>query len=72
LKVWLAQDIVPITIAASHPIAVPWVGALQTHVVQPANARLEAMGSEYRIEWTEAFGGSLYNFQETLRPLKQG
>lgn len=68
----LAQEMVPITIAASHPTAVPWVGALQTYVVQPANARLEAMGSNYRIEWTEAFGGSLYNFQETLEAVETG
>lgn len=68
----LAQQMVPITIAASHPTAVPWVGALQTHVVQPANDRLAAMGSDYRIEWTEAFGGTLYNFNETLEAVQTG
>ncbi|WP_159458484.1 hypothetical protein [Roseisalinus antarcticus] len=63
---------VPITISASHPTAVPWVGALQTFVVEPSNARLEEMGSDYRIEWTEAFGGSLYDFNETLEAVETG
>lgn len=68
----IAQDIVNITISSSHPTTVPWVGGLQAHVVQPANDRLEAMGSPYRIEWTEAFGGSLYDFNETLEAVEEG
>jgi TRAP-type C4-dicarboxylate transport system substrate-binding protein len=68
----VAQEMVPITISSSHPTAVPWVGGMQTHIVEPANARLEAMGSNYRIEWTEAFGGSLYDFNETLEAVEEG
>ncbi|XWN31148.1 MAG: C4-dicarboxylate TRAP transporter substrate-binding protein [Devosia sp.] len=68
----VAQEQVPITISASHPTTVPWVGALQTFVVEPANERLEAMGSDYRIEWQEAFGGSLYDFNETLEAVEDG
>lgn len=66
------QEMVPITIAASHPTAVPWVGAMQTFVTERANDKLEEMGSDYRIEWTEAFGGSLYNFNETLEAVQDG
>ncbi|KAA9008231.1 C4-dicarboxylate TRAP transporter substrate-binding protein [Histidinibacterium aquaticum] len=68
----LAQEMVPITISSSHPTSVPWVGSMQTYVVEPANARLEEMGSDYRIEWTEAFGGSLYDFNETLEAVEEG
>ena len=27
---------------------------------------LKERGSEYEIEWTEAYGGALYNFNDTL------
>ena len=43
-----------------------------TYIIEPANDRLEAMGSDYRIEWTEAFGGSLYDFNETLEAVEEG
>lgn len=65
-----ALETIPITIAASHPTTVPWISALQTNVVAPANDRLAAMGSNYRIDWTEAFGGSLYDFNETLEAVQ--
>jgi len=68
----LAEQTVRLTMSSSHPTAVAWVGALKTHVVDNANAELEKMGSDYRIEWTEAFGGSLYNFQDTLEAVQDG
>src|SRR5690606_1691449 len=46
-----------LTIASSHSTRIAWVGALQTVVVPESNKRLEAMGSPYRIRWTEAYGG---------------
>jgi TRAP-type C4-dicarboxylate transport system substrate-binding protein len=67
-----AQEMVPITISSSHPTAVPWVGGMVTYIIEPANDRLEAMGSDYRIEWTQAFGGSLYDFNETLEAVEEG
>jgi TRAP-type C4-dicarboxylate transport system substrate-binding protein len=67
-----ALETVRLTMSSSHPTAVAWVGALKTHVVDNANARLEAMGSNYRIEWTEAFGGSLYDFNDTLEAVQDG
>ena len=32
---------------------------------------LEARGSNYRINWTEAYGGALYNFNDTLEAVSQ-
>ena len=61
-----AQKTIPLTIASSHPLIIPWVGPLKTVIVDKSNALLEERGSEYRIDWTEAFGGTLYNFNETL------
>ncbi|MBD3664164.1 C4-dicarboxylate TRAP transporter substrate-binding protein [Sulfitobacter aestuariivivens] len=61
-----------LTMASSHPTVLPWVGQLSTLVVAESNTRLEAMGSEDRIEWTEAYGGSLYGFKDTLEAVGDG
>lgn len=61
-----------LTSASSHPIILPWVGQIKTLVVGESNKRLEAMGSEDRIEWTEAYGGSLYGFKDTLEAVGDG
>ena len=61
-----------LTMASSHPTVLPWVGQLSTLVVGETNARLEAMGSEDRVEWTEAYGGALYGFKDTLEAVGDG
>ena len=61
-----------LTMSSSHPTVVPWVGQLSTLVVAESNKRLEAMGSEDRIEWTEAYGGALYGFKDTLEAVGDG
>ncbi|MBL6957993.1 MAG: C4-dicarboxylate TRAP transporter substrate-binding protein [Rhodospirillales bacterium] len=68
----LAVEKVKLTMSSSHNTIVPWVTALKSHVIANSNKRLEAMGSKYRIEWTEAFGGVLYNFKDTLEAVQQG
>lgn len=67
----LAQKTIPLTMASSHPLVIPWVGPLKTVIVDKSNAMLEERGSDYRIDWTEAFGGTLYNFTETLEAVTQ-
>lgn len=67
-----AVETVRLTMASSHPTAVAWVGALKSHVVDNSNRRLEERGSEYRIEWTEAFGGALYDFNDSLEAVESG
>lgn len=61
-----------LTMSSSHPTVLPWVGQLSTLVVGETNARLEAMGSEDRVDWTEAYGGSLYGFSDTLEAVGDG
>ncbi|MCB1516457.1 MAG: C4-dicarboxylate TRAP transporter substrate-binding protein [Hyphomicrobiaceae bacterium] len=60
------QETIPLTISSSHPLTIAWVAPLKTIIVDKSNAMLEERGSNYRIEWTEAFGGTLYNFNDTL------
>ncbi len=61
-----------LTIASSHTTALPWVGVMSTLVVPESNKRLAARGSPYTIRWTEAYGGSLYKFENTLEAVEIG
>jgi TRAP-type C4-dicarboxylate transport system substrate-binding protein len=61
-----------LTIASSHTTALPWVGVMHTLVVPESNRRLEALGSPNRIRWTEAYGGSLYKYENTLEAVEIG
>ena len=67
-----AASTVKLTIASSHPTAVPWVGTLQNFVVPETNKRLQAMGSDIQVDWTESYGGALYKFDKTLEAVEQG
>ncbi|SLN19931.1 C4-dicarboxylate TRAP transporter substrate-binding protein [Roseisalinus antarcticus] len=66
-----AQDTINLTISSSHPTAIAWVTPLHTVIVEKSNAMLEERGSNYRINWTEAYGGSLYDFNDTLEAVSQ-
>ena len=63
---------IKLTIASSHSTSLAWVGTMHSLVVPQANRRLEAMGSPYRIRWTEAYGGSLYKYENTLEAIEIG
>jgi C4-dicarboxylate-binding protein DctP len=67
----IAQETINLTIGSSHPTFLPWVGPLKTIVVDKSNAMLEERGSNYRINWTEAFGGTLYDFNDTMEAITQ-
>lgn len=61
-----------LTIASSHALTVPWVGVMSEFVQPEMNARLAAAGSDLVIDWTEAYGGVLYSFQDTLEAVQTG
>ena len=65
------QETINLTISSSHPLTIPWVEPLKTVIVDRSNPMLEEAGSSYRINWTEAFGGSLYGFEDTLEAVSQ-
>ena len=65
-----AQTTIRLTMASSHPTVLPWTKPLET-VVQRSNALLEERGSEYRVDWTEAYGGQLYGPPDTLEAITQ-
>lgn len=66
-----AQETINLTMSSSHPTTIAWVGPLKTIVVDKSNQLLEERGSAYRINWTEAFGGALYDFNDTLEAVTQ-
>jgi TRAP-type C4-dicarboxylate transport system substrate-binding protein len=61
-----------LTIASSHSTSLAWIGTMHALVVPETNKRLEARGSPYRIRWTEAYGGSLYKYENTLEAIEIG
>lgn len=61
-----------LTAASSHPTVVAWVGQMKTQIVDQINVRLEAAGSEHRVEWTESYAGVLYGFDDTLEAVADG
>ncbi len=65
-------ETIRLTIGSSHPPVIPWVLAMRNTVVQKTNKALEARNSKYRIEWNEAYGGTLYNFENTIEAIEQG
>ncbi|WP_435258298.1 C4-dicarboxylate TRAP transporter substrate-binding protein [Thioclava sp. FR2] len=66
-----AQENIDLTIAASHPTAIPWVGMMQTHFMAETD-RLLAETGNYKITWNEAFGGALYKANATLSSVEDG
>lgn len=64
-----AQQTINLTIAASHPVVNMWVGPMK-NVFQPEVDRLLAAGGKYKINWKEAYGGTLYKFQDTMEAVR--
>jgi len=67
----MAQQTISLTIASSHPTSIPWVGMMQTHFMARTDEIL-AEGGNYRIDWQEAFGGTLYRANATLSSVEDG
>jgi TRAP-type transport system periplasmic protein len=61
-----------LTIASSHPVALPWVGLMSTLFVPEVNKRVAALNKGYKLEWREAYGGQLYKANATLSSVEQG
>jgi TRAP-type C4-dicarboxylate transport system substrate-binding protein len=66
------ETTIKLTVASSQPTTLAWVGAMHTLVVPELDKRLAARGAPYRIRWTEAYGGSLYKYGETLEGIQVG
>jgi TRAP-type C4-dicarboxylate transport system substrate-binding protein len=65
-------DTFKLTAGSSHPPFLPWVEVITKHVVPETNKRLEAMDSEHKIQWTEAYAGALFNAPNALEGVEGG
>jgi TRAP-type C4-dicarboxylate transport system substrate-binding protein len=63
---------IKLTVASSQPTTLAWVGAMHTLVVPELDRRLAELGVPYKIRWTEAYGGSLYKYENTLEAIEIG
>lgn len=66
-----AQETINLTVASSHPLAIPWVGMIKSHFMAETDRLLAEQGN-YKIEWQEAFGGQLYRANATLSSVTEG
>ncbi len=63
---------IDLTVGSSQPTTLAWVGAMHTLVVPELERRLATRRGPYEIRWTEAYGGSLYKYGETLEGVQIG
>jgi TRAP-type C4-dicarboxylate transport system substrate-binding protein len=67
-----AQQSIDLTIGASHPLSLPWIGMMQQYFQPEVNKRLAANGNKYQIKWREGYGGTLYKANATLSSVSDG
>lgn len=66
-----AQQTITVNIGSSHPEANIWVYAMKNGF-QPEVDRILAETGEYKINWAEAYGGTLYKFTDTRAAVRDG
>jgi len=67
-----AQQMIDLTIGASHPLGLPWIGMMQQYIQPEVNKRLAEQGNKYQIRWREGYGGTLYKANATLSSVSDG
>ncbi|WP_159592309.1 C4-dicarboxylate TRAP transporter substrate-binding protein [Chelativorans xinjiangense] len=67
----MAQETINLTVASSHPLVIPWVGMIKSEFMAETDRILAETGN-YKIEWQEAFGGTLYKANATLTSVEEG
>jgi TRAP-type transport system periplasmic protein len=71
-RVARAQQTLRLSIGSSHPLVTSWVKPAQAFFMPEVDKRLVAAGGRYRIQWSEAWGGSLFKANATLSSVAQG
>ncbi|MFP1644590.1 C4-dicarboxylate TRAP transporter substrate-binding protein [Pontitalea aquivivens] len=66
-----AQQTITVNIGSSHPEANIWVYAMKNGF-QPEVDRILAETGEYKVNWVEAYGGTLYKFTDTRAAVRDG
>ncbi len=66
----VAQTALTIQIAASHPVQNFWIHIMKTVFQPEVDKFLRDNGNTHRINWREAYGGTLYRFQDTMEAVR--
>ena len=66
-----AQQTITVNIGSSHPEANIWAWAMKNGF-QPEVDRLLAEKGEYKVNWVESYGGTLYKFTDTREAVRDG
>lgn len=66
-----AQQSITVNIGSSHPEANIWVYAMK-NTFQPEVDRILAEAGDYAVNWSEAYGGTLYKFTDTREAVMDG
>jgi len=61
-----------ITFAGAHGTHLPWMKAIKDYYIPEVDKRLAAAGGKDKIEWTEAFGGTLAKVGGVLESVQEG
>lgn len=66
-----AQEIIRMTAAAGHPPIFLWVKLIRESFMATVDAELAKTG-KYKMQWTEAYGGTLAKIGSELETMQQG
>ena len=66
-----AQETIKLTVAAGHPPIFLWVKHLHDTFMHSVDGELARSG-KYKIQWTEAYGGTLAKMGSELETMQQG
>lgn len=61
-----------ITFAGGHGTHLPWMKAIKEFYIPEVNKRLAAAGGKDKVNWTEAFGGTLAKVGGVLEAVQEG
>ena len=66
----LRAEVLDVTAVAGHPPVFLWVKTLSESYIPAVNAALE--GTDYSIDWTEAYGGTLAKVGGEMEAMEDG
>jgi TRAP-type C4-dicarboxylate transport system substrate-binding protein len=65
-----AQQSFNIAIGASHPVQNLWVFHMKNSFQPEVDKALAAAGGKFKVNWKEAYGGTLYKFTDTMKAVR--
>lgn len=65
-----AQQALTVQIGSSHPVQNMWVSQMKNYFQPEVDKYLRDNGNSVKINWREAYGGTLYKFQDTMEAVR--